>query len=193
MKNLDQVNFKKFEDEFGNLKNEFEVIQYEKYSDGQWVEVKRFESGRGHYILDDQLYFRLDYTLIPLNMDFNSETCGACYKIGKTIENKKKITGNEILFICKFNFNNNNNTLSLHKQSYSNGTCFYTLQDNAGNWKVKYGNEEISELIKQIEYELKINIQHEKQFEDYPELVQEIHKAHKEWYRDILYNLKQIA
>jgi hypothetical protein len=149
MNKLENVNFRKFEDEFDNLLHEFEVVKYEKMANDEWVEHSRFESGRSEYIVDGQLYFRLDNALISLNMDFNSPTCGACYQIGKTIENKRKIIGNEVLL--------KNNLYSLCRQNYLDGTCFYTLQDKNKNWNVEHGSDNITELIEQLEHEIKIN------------------------------------
>ncbi len=101
MKKLENINFSKFEDEFGNLKEEFDVIVYTKLSNGEWVEDKKTTSGRSYYIEDNRLYYRSGDTLLPLNMDFNSKTCGACYQIGDVIQDKRKITNNEILFETK--------------------------------------------------------------------------------------------
>ena len=43
----------------------------------------------------------------------------------------------------------------LYKQSYSNNTSFYTLQDYRGNWKLGYGSNNLSEIIAQLKQELK--------------------------------------
>jgi hypothetical protein len=111
----------------------------------------------------------------------------------KTIENKRKITGNEVLFICKVDLNNNKSSLSLHKQSYSDGTCFYTLQNEKGNWDVRYGNGNIQELIKEIEWDIEINSKRENEYKNYPQKVQDIYNIYSKWYNEVLDNLKKIA
>ena len=45
----------------------------------------------------------------------------------------------------------------MHRQDYSDGTCFYTLQDNRGQFRVDYGNRDLSELIKVLEREIEID------------------------------------
>jgi hypothetical protein len=190
MNDIKNVNFDKFEDEFGNLLNEFEVIKYEKYSNGEWKETERKPSGRNTYIVEGQLYFRLDNSLIALNMDFNSKTCGACYQIGKTIEDKKKISGNEILFTCKAN---TGNMLLLYKQSYSDGTCFYCLKDGKGNWKVAYGNNNINELVNQIKHEIEIEEQQFRKMVQYPQEVQNIYSSALNIKHEVLNNMLALA
>jgi hypothetical protein len=150
---IENVNFKQFHDEYGNLKKEFEVIKYDKRSNGEWVEESRFQSGRGWYEVDGRLYFRSDNSLIETNTDFDSKKCGVCYKIGNEVMNRRLITGNEVLFESKLN---NRFMLRLHKQSYSNGTCFYSLQDQYGHWNVSRGGQ-LEEIIEQIKHELTID------------------------------------
>lgn len=153
------VNFNLFEDEFGNIIREFGVIKYEKRSDNTWVEVQRYESGRSHYVIEDQLYYRSDDILIKLNMDFNNPTCGACYVIGEEIKNKKKITGNHKLFTVYYP----SNRLSLHKQTYSDGTCFYSLLDRNDRSKVNYGSRNLDDLITQLKHENKVYTDYRKE------------------------------
>ncbi|MFB0831526.1 hypothetical protein ACEU2D_18225 [Brevibacillus laterosporus] len=164
-----------FEDEFGNLKEEFEVIVYNKLANDEWVEDRRFTSGRSHFLIDGQLYYKVGSSLISLNMDFESETCGACYQVGGRIENKRKITGNKNLFTCNLS---SGIAYSLHKQNYSDGTCFYTIKDEKGNSKVEYGNTDLQKLIKQLQYELKI----EKESKiEYNPVVLNIQNEFKKW------------
>ncbi|MFJ3388797.1 hypothetical protein [Lysinibacillus sp. NPDC086135] len=149
---MTNINFNQFEDEFGNVIQEFEVIKYEKYADGEWVEVERRESGRTYFNVDGKLYYRTGNSSFPLNMDFNSSTCGACFVIGENIYGKKKITSNLELFTIKYP----KSTLTLHKQTYSDNTCFYSLQEPNGSFKVNYGSRDINDLISQLQHENKV-------------------------------------
>ena len=146
------ININNFTDEFGNLLKEFEIIKYEKYADGKWYEIERFESGRTYFEIDGKLHRKLDNRSFTLNMDFNSENCGVCYKIGELITGKKKITGNYDLFTVSYP----KDTLTLKKQTYSNNTSFYYLADERGNFKVNYGSSDIKDLLEQLEHENKV-------------------------------------
>ncbi|MCC0705151.1 hypothetical protein IC213_19010 [Clostridioides sp. ES-S-0049-02] len=160
---LRSVNFKQFEDKFGNLIKEYEIIKYCKHSNGKWVEDMRFNSSRNYYIIDNNLYHRINDSLFLCNMDFNSCICGACYQIGKIIENNKKIIENKILFteVCKLD--NQLLMLSLYKQSYSDNTSFYSLRDKYNNSKLEYGSNNIEDLITQIEKEILLKEQYIKE------------------------------
>ena len=172
MKNqIKYVDFKKFNDEFGNLLNVYEIILYEKRSNGDWVKKETFLSGRSYFLIDGKIYHRLDNGLFELNMDFDSASCGACYQVGEEVTNTIKITGNQILFVSMSPYNNYN-YLELHKQSYSNGTCFYSLKDENKNFNVNRGSSELCEVIKQVKHEIRI---HE-----------------NEWLKDILNKLELI-
>jgi hypothetical protein len=120
-------------------------------------------------------------------MNFDSKTCGSCYKIGNEITDRRLTTGNEVLFESKSQLGNMK-VQSLHKQSYSDGTCFYTLQDKLGNWDVSHGSYDIKDLIKQIEYEVK-------KYSSYKDndLLQSIYKEITRWNLDIINNLKKLA
>ena len=69
----------------------------------------------------------------------------------KIRQNIKKIIGNE--YLCKSEYFG----LKLHKQSYSDNTCFYTLEDKYGDFRVDYGNENLQELINVLERENEID------------------------------------
>ena len=173
-------------DELGNLKEEFEIIQYEKYADGKWHENRRFSSGRSYFVFDDKIYYRCDGSLIELNMDFDSETCGACYKVAGVIEGRKKITGNEVLFKES---TNNGYSLSLHKQSYSDGTCFYSLKDKLGRWSVNHGSNNINDLLEQMKLEKSIAIETKNRNEhEFSHMQDEMIK----FYDAVIANLKKI-
>lgn len=177
-------------DEFENLKNEYEIIQYDKRSNGEWVENRRFESGRGHHVIDGQIYYVCGDSLIELNMDFNSKTCGACYAVGKRIDDKVKITGNEILFreCAKYGA-----SLSLHKQSYSDGTCFYSLKDSRGKFSINHGSRDITELIRQIELEKQISIDGKATRGYENKAIQDIYDETIRFYDAVLDGLKHVA
>jgi hypothetical protein len=182
---LKNVDFSQFQDEFGNLIKKFEVVVYFKNSDGEWVEDRRFESGRSYYIVDGQLYNKCCKSLLPLNMDFDSETCGACYQIVEEVKETKKITNNEVLFTCK-----GIKTLSLHKQSYSDNTCFYSLQDWRGNFKLSYGSKNLQDILNQIIAEKQI---HEKSYlEDNNGQVLEIYNKYMKMYDELINSLNKV-
>jgi hypothetical protein len=103
------------------------------------------------------------------------------------------ITNNEVLFTCKLNLDRSD-ILALYKQSYSDRTCFYTLQDARGIWKIDYGSKKVSNLIKQIKREIKIDSSVEKQ-DFYKEniKIQQIYDEVKRWKQDVLNNLQKIS
>jgi hypothetical protein len=105
----------------------------------------------------------------------------------------KTITNNEILFTCKPNLNRVSAKL-LHKQSYSDGTCFYSLQDRMGNWKVDHGNRDLNELIKQMEHELRIHQEwKETKYLVENEEVRKVYQAIEEWNIEMINKMKEIA
>jgi aspartyl-tRNA synthetase len=103
----------------------------------------------------------------------------------------RTITNNEVLFTCKANVDGNV-TLSLHKQSYSDGTCFYTLQDARGNWKVEYGSHDLNKLIKQLKREIKIESVHkEKDYYKTNEAIKEVYDEIEIWRLNIINEIKK--
>lgn len=106
---------------------------------------------------------------------------------------EKTITNNEILFTCKADIEKEVVLLSLHKQSYSDGTCFYSLQDNRGNWKVDHGNKDLNKLIEQMEHELRIHQEYKdtKYIIDNEE-VRKVYEAIEEWKMNIINQMKAI-
>lgn len=136
--------YKLLYDEFGNRKNAHEIARYYKRSDGIWHEQERYSTlGGSTYVIDDKIYFKCNDSLIPMNMDFDSKTCGACEQIIKEIPITHKITGNEILL----KFKHYTEEYSLCKQCYSDVEPFYTLKDSRGQFRVNHGNHNINELI----------------------------------------------
>lgn len=189
MEIINNVDFSKFNDSFGNLIKEFEVIIYNKYADGEWVEERRVKSSRNYYIVDGHLYNRYNNSLLPLNMDFDSSTCGACYQIGKEIINNRKITGNEILFTEKCIIDGKIKGLSLHKQSYSNNTYFYSLKDeNNKTGRLEYNGHNIDELIEAIKLDMQLSEDWNNKYPD----VSERRKIILNWQNNILNNLLKV-
>lgn len=162
-----------FYDDFGNKINNYIVEKYYKNSNDDWILEETIKTNAGNYfVVDGKFYFETNGSLIPLNMDFKSESCGACYKIvGIDITEYKRIIGNE--YLCR----NKYLGLKLHKQSYSDGTCFYALEDNNGRFRVNYANSDLSELIKVLERRIEIN----KRYEDIclPSMKEEIEQIRK--------------
>lgn len=105
----------------------------------------------------------------------------------------RTITNNEILFTCKDNVERPVD-LTLHKQSYSDGTCFYSLQDRRGNWKVQHGSMDLNELIKQMEHEIKISESvKEEEFYKTNEDIRKVYDEIERWKMEIASKIKEIA
>lgn len=131
-------------DSFGNRTHNYEIVRYEKCSDKTWHEIERRETrGTDTFVLNDKIYFRCNDSLIPMNMDFNNATCGACERIEKEIPVGKTVTGNAILL----QFDYVREQYYLCEQDYSDGTSFFTLQDSRGQWNVQHGNRNIKSLV----------------------------------------------
>lgn len=136
-----------FYDEFGNRTNNYIIEKYYKNKNNDWILEETIKTNAGSYfVVDEKLYFECNGSLLPLNSDFESESCGVCYKVvGKDTTEYKRIICNE--YLCR----NEHLGLRLHRQDYSDGTCFYTLEDNRGEFRVDYGNHKLVELIKVLE------------------------------------------
>lgn len=102
------------------------------------------------------------------------------------------ITNDEILFTCELKLDRISR-LSLWKQSYSDGTCFYTLQDENKNWKVEYGSRDLKELIAQLEHELKVEEEYKSHelMEKYPFMIH-VYNEVKKWRENILSNVQAL-
>jgi len=142
-----------FFDKFGNRLNNYIVEMYYK-DNGIWHLERTIKTHVGEYfVVDGKFYFLGNNdNLIPLNMDFESEDCRACYVVvGEDTAEYIKIVGNE--YLCKNEYLN----LTLHRQDYSDGTCFYTLEDDKGEFRVDYGNRNLSELIKVLKSGIEVD------------------------------------
>ena len=124
-------------DELGNRTVDTVAERYEKRSDGNWYKDESWKSNcLNMFVIDGQLYERFvgNESLMPLNMDFDSLSCGACWKLIEEKENTEvKITNNEIIY------RSNILNLYVHKQDYSDNTCFYSII--RGNSKYANVNE----------------------------------------------------
>ena len=81
------------------------------------------------------------------------------YKIvGKDITKYRKIIGNEYLCVNEYL------GLKLHRQDYSDGTCFYTLQDKFGEFRVNHGSKNLEKLIDVLERENQLDEKYIKSF-----------------------------
>lgn len=138
---------KRFYDEYGNRINNYVISFFTKKSNGEWVKEEERKTHSGDdYVIDRKIYFKCNDTLIPYNMDFESKDCGRCATIiGEDTEEYKKITGNELIMdIPEIH-------RAIYKQSYSDGTCFYTLKDVYGRWNVGDGSHYLDDVLKRIE------------------------------------------
>lgn len=102
-------------------------------------------------------------------------------------------TDNEILFTSKLNFENGS-SLSLCKQSYSDGNCFYTLKNQRGFYSIEHAHSDINAMIKQVEKELKISQKDaNRSYNRNNPQIKAIHDEVIRWKKEILTNLKKIA
>lgn len=145
-----------FYDEFGNRINNYIIEKYYKSGNNDWILEETIKTNAGSYfVVDGKPYFECNGSLIPLNTDFESESCHACYKVvGEDTTEYIRVVGNE--YLCK----NEHLELRLHRQDYSDGTCFYTLEDSRGQWRVDYGNHDLLELIGVLERGIEIDKQY---------------------------------
>lgn len=141
-----------FYDEFGNRINNYIIERFEKNSANKWVKVKEFSTHCGNtFVVNGKIYWastgqgrnRTYETLIAVNMDPKSLTCGAYERIkGPDLTEYVKISGNEILFTTSIP-----SFYKLHRQDYSDGTYFYSLQDSSGDFRVEDGSHDLQKII----------------------------------------------
>jgi hypothetical protein len=131
-------------DEFGNRISIPVVEYYEKNSLGEWVKSREAEEKHNNFVINGQLYqwYVGDDCLMPLNMDFDSLSCHACYKVVGEVTEFKRITGNTILYSCPVL------QMRLERQSYSDGTCFYSLIRTGSRYaNVNECGDDLHELV----------------------------------------------
>lgn len=161
-----------FYDKFGNCINNYWIEKYYKNSNNEWILEETYTTNVGaYYVVNDKIYLECNNSLIPLNMDFNSKDCYACYKIkGEDTTEYINIISNE--YLCKNEYLN----LRLHKQNYSDGTSFYSLEDNRGEFRVNYGDKDLKQLILVLQSKIKINKEY---IEILPTVKEEIKQTEK--------------
>lgn len=112
---------------------------YDKRANGEWVLDHQEDTDNGYYdVLDGKVIYWHDKRANRFsfyNMDFNSPTCGRCFRINSTYQKEKYVVSNEILmeFLMGDTYRN------IHKQTvYNNGKYehYYTIQDRYGNFNV---------------------------------------------------------
>lgn len=167
-----------FYDDFGNRTNNYIIEKYYKDDDTWYLEETKKTNAGSYFVVDGKVYFECNGSLIPCNMDFESKSCHACYKVvGKDDTDYVKIVGNE--YLCK----NEHLNLRLHRQDYSDGHSFYSLEDHRGYFRVNYGNRDLSELIRVLERGIEID---EKYVEILPSKKEDIKQTRK-----LIENMKQ--
>ncbi len=147
-------------DKFGNRYNKVIVEEYQRNSVREWVKVTHYNSSESYCLLDGKLYWRSGDGLMPCETDFDNEQINVCWKIVEIVTDFKRITGNTILFENKYR--------RLHKQDYSDGTCFYTLHQwverpfphYEKDFKVEEGADNLQELIDYMNGQLACSYEH---------------------------------
>lgn len=112
---------------------------YEKYANGEWVlqPHKQIDTDKCFWnVINGKIgeWDREQEKFIEANMDFNSPTCGRCFKINRTYQQDYFIVSNEKLL----EFTINGNYYYIQKQTYSKGKrrwC-YTIMDAYGDFAV---------------------------------------------------------
>lgn len=111
---------------------------YEKYANEEWVLQRQIDTDAGDWdVVDGKVVRWLDCgrkKFMALNMDFNSPTCGTCYKVNRTYQKDNFIVSNEKLL----EFTVNGDYYCIEKQTISKGKhrCCYTIKDAHGEFEV---------------------------------------------------------
>lgn len=112
---------------------------YEKNANGEWVlqPYRQIDTDKCFWnVINGKIgeWDRMQEKFIEVNMDFNSPTCGRCFKINRTYQQDYFIVSNEKLL----EFTINGNYYYIQKQTYSKGKhrwC-YTIMDAYGDFAV---------------------------------------------------------
>lgn len=112
---------------------------YEKNANGEWVLLpyKQIDTDKCFWnVINGKIgeWDRMQERFTEVNMDFNSPTCGRCFKINRTYQQDYFIVSNEKLL----EFTINGNYYYIQKQTYSKGKhrwC-YTIMDAYGDFAV---------------------------------------------------------
>lgn len=112
---------------------------YDKRSNGEWVLDHQEDSDHGYFdVIDDKVIYWHNKSVNSFsyaNMDFDSPTCGRCFRINSTYQKEKYVVSNEILL----EFMRGDTYRNIHKQTvYNNGKYehYYTIQDRYGDFNV---------------------------------------------------------
>lgn len=152
--------YNKLFDKFGNRYNKVIVEEYQRNSAREWVKVTHYNSSESYCLLDGKLYWRSGDGLMPCETDFNNESLNVYWKVVEIVTDFKRITGNTILFENKYR--------RLHRQDYSDGTCFYSLYEwlehpyphHARDFRVDEGADNLQELIDYMNGQLEFDYAH---------------------------------
>lgn len=140
-------------DDLGNPRRAFEIQIYDKNSLGEWNQVETVcTNGSIFYAVPDANgtlvpYHRCNDTLLPLNTDFNSPSCGRCYVVGKEIPVVHKVVGNEVLSRTQ---SRSGQIYELRRQDYSDSPSFYYFADASGRFRVNHGNHDLHALLDRL-------------------------------------------
>jgi len=109
----------------------------------------------------------------------------------------KQIVKDEILFTHKLD-TDKGFKLSLKRQSYSDGTCFYTLVDQFNVSNVEHSSEDLNDLISQIKHEMSIHKEHMKRVnKEYDnkskEIIQKTSEKVTVWKTKIINDLQSLS
>lgn len=112
---------------------------YEKNANDEWVLLpyRQIDTDKCFWnVINGKIgeWDRMQERFIEVNMDFNSPTCGRCFKINRTYQQDYFIVSNEKLL----EFTINGNYYYIQKQTYSKGKhrwC-YTIMDAHGDFAV---------------------------------------------------------
>ncbi len=116
---------------------------YEKDANGEWVlqSHRQIDTDAGLYdVMDGKVGYWTNWRrekFQQLNMDFNSNTCHACYKVKRSYQKDDFIVSNEKIL----EFTINGNYFYIQKQTYNkriNGhsNFCYTIHDSRGEFAV---------------------------------------------------------
>lgn len=116
---------------------------YEKNANGEWVLLpySQIDTDAGLYdVVNGKVGYWTNWQrekFMELNMDFNSPTCGQCYRINRTYQKVDYIVSNEKIL----EFTINGDYFYIQKQTYSkrikgHSNFCYTIHDSTGDFAV---------------------------------------------------------
>ena len=110
---------------------------YDKNSLGEWVLREQVDTGSYRLIdiVDGKIIEWTNWKreeFFELNMDFDSKSCGRCWKVVKSYQEQNYIVSDEILL----EFMVGNSYYYIQRQNYSKGKSCYTIHDKFGQFNV---------------------------------------------------------